>query len=180
MKNKLGKLLAAIALLAIAFTTNVQADPLSLNSPGVVGVWDFRAPANVATEIVAAQTLLNMAANVGTFGTDAFVTTSLDVSGTLTGGLQTDTSVSGYDWGFAKYDGQNAGYVLFWLGGATASTVIPQYPANLWTTKPEQYAISHLTVFNQSSSVPEGGMTAVLLGLGLVAMSFAARRRPAA
>jgi hypothetical protein len=179
MKNKLNKLLAAIALLALAFTTTAQADLLSLNSPGVVGVWDSHDNSSVATEIVAAQTLLTMAANVGTFGTDIFVTSSWDASGTLTGGLQTDTSISGYDWGFAKYDGKNAGYVLFWLGGANASTIIPQYPANLWTTNPEQYAISHLTVFNQSSSVPDGGMTAVLLGLGLVAVSFAARRRTA-
>ena len=76
------------------------------------------------------------------------------------------------------------GYVLFYLGGALASTIVPQYPDNFWTTK-GQYAISHLTVFNKTSDgeiprVADGGSTVALVGLALAGLSFVARRRRSA
>ena len=184
--NKLIKLFATGALLAAALAINVKAVPLTLNSPGVVGVWDYLSPepANVPNELAAAQTLLDMLKSTGTFGVDLFVTSDTEYSGVLAGGLQTNTAISGYDWGFAKYNGKNAGYVLFYLGGAVASTIIPQYPADLWTTKSDQYAISHLTVFNASvpppppgDTVPDSGSTIALLGLTLAVFGFIARRK---
>jgi hypothetical protein len=151
-----------------------QLSALTINSPNVVGIHNGTlANANPATELVAAQFLLDMAIN-STSGN--FQTGANDYSGTLNGGIQTNLGAQGFDWGFAKYDGQNAGYVLFYLGGALASTIIPQFPATLWTTNPEQYAISHLTVFNAGPSVPDGGSTIAMLGAGFMLLAGLARR----
>ena len=74
---------------------------------------------------------------------------------------------------------RGAGYAtgLFgkWHLGGEAST-IPQYPYNLWTTNTAQYGISHYTLFN-GHSVPDGGTTAMLLGLGLDILAVVNRRR---
>lgn len=186
MKNKLSALVALLVA-SIAINTTVSAAPLTLNSPGVVGIYDGKLEnASVATEIVAAQKLLDMFANMtdggdsDSDGISLYMTSSTEYSGTLVGGTKSNTSASGWDYGFAKYDGKNAGYVLYYLGGALASNIVSEYPANLWTTKPEQYKISHLTVFNKSTKVPDGGTTAALIGVALIGMSFVARRRSAA
>ena len=79
---------------------------------------------------------------------------------------------------FVKYDGPNAGYVLFYLGGALASTIVPVYSNTLWMNpNGSGYAVSGTSYFNKITSVPDGGMTLVFLGLGLSLSSWIARRR---
>lgn len=177
------KSLLAAAILATGLASQLNAAALTLNSPGVVGVWDDRSNASDATRLAAAQKLLDLDKNTGVLYVDAYVTSSTEYSGDLTGGLKMDYSefgesyklVTGYEWAFAKYDGPNAGYVLFYLGGVAAGDLVPTFPADLWTNK-QQYGMSGVTFYN-GSSVPDGGTTAVLLGLALVGMSFVARRR---
>jgi hypothetical protein len=184
MKTTL-KTLAAACLVAVAFVTNAQAVPLTLNSPNVVGVYNGKLQnASVGVEIAAAQELLNMLAGTHSGAFDVgdnlylYQTSNTEYAGTLAGGLQNaNTNLSGYDWGFAKYDGQNAGYVLFYLGGALASTIIPNNPADLWTTNPNQFALSHVTLFGSANRVPDGGTTAILLGAALAGMALVARRK---
>lgn len=188
MKTNLVSLASALLLSSLALLSSANAVPLTMSTPGLVGVYDGKlVNASIATEIVAAQKLLDMTFNT-TFGGDADsdgiflyqTSTTTEYSGTLVGGLKSDLTASGWEYGFAKYDGKNAGYVLFYLGGALASTIVPQYPDNFWTTK-GQYAISHLTVFNKSGDdipgVADGGSTVVLVGLALAGLSFVARRR---
>jgi len=80
-----------------------------------------------------------------------FTTFATDYNGTVktnssaSGGANQQVG-SGWDYVLAKYDGQNAGYILFYLGGQDAN--LPQYPANFWTTDTEQYAISGWTAFD--------------------------------
>ncbi len=192
MKISLLKFASIAALVSVLSIPSVLG--LTLNSPNVVGVFDGAlANANPSTEIVAAQTLLTMLKSTtsGTFNatTNLYPYQTSDTEYyallTLDNVLQPgNTSIAGYDWGFAKYNGKNAGYVLFYLGGAAASTIVPNHPASLWTTKPDQYALSHLTVFNQTPPteieiprVPDSGATATLLGAALVGLALLRHRR---
>src|SRR5690606_10228514 len=74
---------------------------------------------------------------------------------------------AGYDYVMGKYDGQNAGWVLFYIGGEASS--IPSFPYNLWTTNSHKYQLSNLTLWRSSTTtkVSEPG-TLVLLGAALL------------
>jgi len=131
-----------------------------------------------------------MAASTGTFGVDAYVTSNTEYSGSLSGlGMKIDGpsggvggwgTVSGYDYGFIKYDGPNAGYVLFYLGGAQANSLIPDYPANLWTTNSTKFEVSGITFFNQRGStneqIPDTGSSVGLFVVGLTLLAIARRK----
>jgi len=109
---------------------------------------------------IATQVLLNLAlGGSGSSGSPAeqiFANTTYDYSGTVdtsqsfSGGAANTTVPAGWNFAIAKYDGQNAGYVVFYLGGN--SVTIPTSPENYWTTQSGQYGISGWTAFN---SVPE-------------------------
>jgi hypothetical protein len=185
MKTTFTKSVIALIAFGALLAASAKADPLTLNSPGVVGIWNILSNdnANDATRLASAQHLLDLSANTGTFPTDEWVTSSTEYSAVLTGpgvkhdGLTAFQSISGYDWAFAKYDGPNAGYVLFYLGGAVASTIVPQYPANLWTTKSGKYGVSGVTFYNETpTQVPDSGTTAILLGAGLIFIGLIRRK----
>ncbi|MCA9469202.1 MAG: PEP-CTERM sorting domain-containing protein [Nitrospira sp.] len=161
---------------------------LSLNDAGVVGTIEAGTQSsNVANEIAWAQHLLNMGASAtqtvnagGPPATENYATSNVDYNGTLNNGTQVgvSTNILAFEYVLAKYDGQNAGYVLFhsvtWAG--SFGNTVPQYPANLWTTNPSQYQISHLTGFNQDPNVPPGAVpepsTVLLFGSGLVGLGL--------
>ena len=170
-------------LLALALLSAAGVSALTLNSPGVVGLHDSKLTnASIATERAAAQTLLDMlkSSTQGSFDASSgyfqYMTSDTEYVGTLVGGEKVNLDASGWEWGFAKYNGRNAGYVLFYLGGAVAYTIIPQFPASLWTNNPQQYALSHLTVFNRTPTVPDGGLTFILLGASIAALVTLSRR----
>lgn len=95
---------------------------------------------------------------------------SKDYSGIINGlGIKTDTpnsgntvtltkpggSVyvpSGYEFVIAKYDGQNAGWVLFALDGQDA--YLPAISQSFWGLESGQYAMSSFTVFNPIHDPP--------------------------
>jgi hypothetical protein len=186
MKATAKKLLTVLIVSSALFGANAHATSLTLNSPGVVGIWNILSPnpADNATRLASAQYLLDLSANTGSFPINEWVTSSTEYSGTLTSegvkhdGLTAFQSISGYDWAFAKYDGPNAGYVLFYLGGAVASSIVPQYPANLWTNNPEKYGVSGVTFYNlrTNTEVPDAGASAILLGLGLITLALFRRK----
>jgi hypothetical protein len=102
-------------------------------------------------------------------GEQIYANKNYDYSGTidLSGNTLVDTSgnttvPAGWNFVIAKYDGQNAGYVVFYLGGASAT--IPTTPDNFWTTK-GQYGISGWIGFD---AVPEP--TTVLAGGGALGL----------
>jgi VPDSG-CTERM motif len=85
---------------------------------------------------------------------------------------------AGYEFALAKYDGQNGGYVLFYIGGN--ATALPAFSAPFWGTG-TQYDLAHHTVFNATDvtgeptpfgAVPDGGSTLLMLGAALGGFGF--------
>jgi hypothetical protein len=178
---------------AIAVTLlTAPAYALTINDPGVVGAasGETGGDANVATATAIAQHLLDMAASTtdlpgcdidGT--TTCYETSSTEYAGApstvLTGGVRVDggsTDVSGFTYVLAKYNGNNAGFVLFYV--PTFGNTIPQYPATLWTDNRYQYGLSNFTGWN-GTSVPDGGATLILLGAALGGLGVVRRRMKA-
>jgi len=78
---------------------------------------------------------------------------------------------SGWDYVLGKYDGQNAGYVLFYI--PTYGTTLPAKAAFADWNKGEEgdgYGLSGWTVFNRTT-VPDGGSMAMLLGMALMGLA---------
>jgi hypothetical protein len=175
------KAMALVAALAFANTASalIISNPLSYNTPGLVGTYDGKlGNSSIPEEIVAGQAILD-ATGLGTVDGPIHLSNLQDYSGVLdiTGAFQGnagDTSIPvGWDYVLAKYDGQNAGYALFFFGGVGGS--IPLNPFDIWTDNQGQYALSHFTVFNSSltpnpTGVPDGGGTVALLGSAMLAL----------
>ena len=173
--------MAAIALTLLT----APAYALSLTDPGVVGVANgsvapqaFGAPATLQA---VAQHLLNMAANtadpggcaIAVQGSSCYQTGATEYNATLSstytkvenlnGAAQ---NVAGYEWVLAKYDGPNAGYVLFHI--PTFGTTIPGLSAPIWTNNAGNgYGISGYMAWGPTTAVPDSGATLSLLGLAL-------------
>jgi hypothetical protein len=99
-----------------------------------------------------------------TFGTTlpnaTFVT-----NGTNATGIQV---LTGYTYLFAKYDGPNAGSVVWYIGNLVGQTI--DIPAT-WNG----YGLSGWTIFSGGGGVPDGGTTVMLLGAALGALGMARR-----
>lgn len=190
----------ALSLVALGSAVSIHnanatlswSSPLTTSSPNLVGIAygvTGSGQGNDAFKFEVAQDLLNLGANqdvtmvVGSTSTE-FITFATDYNGTVitsssdSGGAG-DQVGSGWDYVIAKYDGKNAGYILFYLGGQAAN--IPQDPDNFWTTT-GQYGISGWTAFNATtSSVPEPSTVVagalLLLPLGVSALRILRKDR---
>lgn len=181
------KIIVAIAV--TFFATNALADiiitsPMTIVGEYIVGVINNTGPLNdPASEMIAAQKLLDM--DNGQIDGLYQTNTDDDYNDILVGipfKLEADNAnftltISGYDYVMAKYDGKNAGYVLFSTGGGQTIT-IPEFPTSFWTTDPAQWGISHWTAFNADpgNQVPEPA-TMLLFGTGLAGLAGFARRK---
>jgi VPDSG-CTERM motif len=77
---------------------------------------------------------------------------------------------SGYTYLFAKYDQQNAGSEVWYVGDLTGVITIPQF----WSG--HQYGLSGWILFGGGTTgVPDGGTTAMLLGAALSVIGMARR-----
>lgn len=94
----------------------------------------------------------------------------------------TITLGSAYQYLIAAYDGKNSGAVVWDIGGIAAGTTLefPRYAqpnsggTDLVTG---QYGITTWSLFNPTTSVPDGGSTVLLLGAALSVMGLIRRRK---
>lgn len=186
MKTKL--IVALVAVLA--FVPVASADTISLSTPGVVGLNDlnsFNDNASDSVRLAYAQQILNLSAN---FKTDlsadpgiqypgntsdivGYQTGPVDYSALLTIGVKKDgvnIVDPGWDYVLAKYDGQNAGYVLFYI--PTYGTTLPAKAAFADWNKPDGdgYGLSGWITFNRTT-VPDGGSMVMLFGMALMGLA---------
>jgi hypothetical protein len=84
-----------------------------------------------------------------------------------------DLTGGSFDYVLAKYGVGNDGGTLVWYIAGLLDVI--QLPASAFGGT----GLSHTTFFNAFTSVPDGGLTAGLLGLGLVVLVYFSRRRTA-
>lgn len=185
MKTLLSRSAAFIGFLLIACAP-VRALDFNMNgSTGVVGTFRSGEPSSIADEVAYVNWLLGLGADVTdihNFGNPqdpyTFQTSLVDFNGTVNvaDAIQNQTlGGMGFDYVMAKFDGPNGGDVLWYVGGAAFSP--PGDSVGLWANNAGQgYGLSHWTGFG-STSVPDSGMTAIFLGLGLLVVSIATYRR---
>jgi hypothetical protein len=183
--------LATGMMFALLMSSNafavVIATPVDYDTDNLVGTADPGTTAGTAaTETEWANYILAMSFNTiaANGGVDYRTHNTDEYAGTLLVGDYVKTDITGhtdvgagFDYVLGKYDGQSAGYILFYLGGE-AST-IPEYSDNIWVNGQDNgYQISHWAGWRVTTDVPvpEPG-TLVLFGVGLLGIGLARRRR---
>lgn len=184
--KKIKMLAAAISGVCLMATSGFA---LSLTDPGVVGSIEAGTQSGDVENVTEwANHLLDLGAsqtetadgNIPLDGdTENYATSSTDYNGDLSGGTRIDgatpTGLDAFEWVVGKYDGQNAGYVLFNMSDFGGDT-IPEFSFDIWGTHAGQYQLSNITGYGGTTTVPEPAST-LLLGLGLAGVAFFGRKK---
>ena len=184
MAKKLAVLITSFAFVSV-FAANASA--VTLNDNGVVGAFTnatLPGPGNPPEdEDALAEQLLDMAilstnpagCNISNAALACMATGDNNYSGDLGTPTKVDnnsTDVAGWTWVLGKYDGPNAGYILYFVPDL-AGGVIPSDPSPIWGTG--GFGLSH-TLRWGTVSVPDGGATLMLLGAALSGLGLMRRR----
>jgi hypothetical protein len=176
---KFKTLLAAVSLLTLGVASSAMA--LTISSPEYVGNIDPNTPSNPENEVEYINALAGLAPGGSTTVGSSTVTRDGNWMGALptvteVGATKDDTDpstsidVTGFAYLLGKYGTTS---IVFYVGDLTGWQTIPE---DFGLEGENQNGLSHWSLYG-TASVPDGGTTAVLLGLGLVAASFIARRR---
>lgn len=190
---KYSKLIISLAVLF----ASIHAHAITINDTGVVGIFIQNGSENANVDNVTnwANYLLSLGADTsdtfdanGDGTTEDYQTSSVDYNGFVSDGIRTNgatADVSSYEWVVGKYDGLNAGYVMFnvsdYLGTYSGST-IPEYSFSIWGENDSQYQLSNITGYGTNPSptptpTPDSGATIALMGIALAGLGFLKRRR---
>jgi VPDSG-CTERM motif len=182
----------ATAIAATLLTAPAYA--LSLSDPGVVGAASGETAGDFCCGAVAIATgigehLLDMPVNDSdpdncnlSGDVTCYQTGPNNHEGDLTGGTEvgggTIAGASNFLYVLAKYDGPNAGYVLFHM--PTLSGTIPLLPTGIWGNENDTgFGLSHYVGFGSvptpPTPTPDGGATLSLLGLALAGIGVVRR-----
>lgn len=177
---------AVVCALALGLAVpNALADPLTLDGPNFLGYIVDGIPSNPEAEVGYINTLLDQPLGTGPTldGTEVY-----GRSTNLCGGLAcpdavlagSDKSegedpsntidVTGFTYLLGKYDAGNAGSLVWYVGDLSGEQTIPAAFSGT------QYGLSHWSLYNPTTSVPDGGMTLMLLGGVLVGLEGLRRK----
>jgi len=185
MKNTLFKI-AGGAALSFALLSISNATPLLINPTHVVPIIPAN-ETNIYNGLTAAITAYNLANDPDLPGAGAIDLTPqvlAGFSGSVGGHVDAPANTLSLSFNFAveqetylalTWDGPNGGTQFFYVGGETGwdTFVAPFF-------KDKQYGLSHYIFTGpKTPSVPDGGTTALMLGLGLVALARVGYRRQA-
>ena len=103
-------------------------------------------------------------------GTLTYAEAAAATSGAV-GGDHLVAGVTGYEYLVVKYDGANGEAYVFNVAGITGDVQVP-------ATDPRKNTHNKYLLFNAAGTtrVPDGGITAIMLGLGFAAMGMVSRR----
>lgn len=182
-----------------------HANTITLNDPGIVGAVEGVLTASNPDNVeILAERLLAMAINQVILapaipgincdggnvdqtpceyktGDNEYASANLTFVGKDDTGSNNITSLlQGDVYIMAKYDGPNAGYILFYLPDwnadpANTDNVLPQHPWSIFGTQDGQFAITHYNAYTVTN-VPDGGLTLALLGGALLGLGALRRR----
>jgi hypothetical protein len=191
------KTLPIFAAVALLFGFSSSASALTINDPGVAGILEGAVASNPTNEATISNFILGMSANQTIAappvngdtvncspdqGTCEYKTGINNYNGSVSGGVQvlgTNTLTAAAfasQYILAKYDGPNAGYVLFSTADWVAffgSTTLPTNGSTIWDANGS--GLSHYTYFG-TRTVPDGGITISLLGTALVGLGLLRRK----
>ena len=184
------KRLLQVGLVLVGFVS-MPSWAILIDDAGVVGtIWTNNQNSSTSNEIDWANYLLGMVASDTDTAdgnnpldgfTEDYATSSTDYNGTIIDAFQdTSTSLTGwtsYEFVLGKYDGKDAGYILFNVADylVASGSSLPGFSDPIWTNVAGNgYALSHWTGFN-GTTVPEPGIVA-LLAIGLLGMVVTRRK----
>ena len=178
--TKLALLCTAICATMFAFSNNASA--LTIGDNQTLGTVMFGIPSgdqdrtnyvnhlvfmynNGITDDVALGQTFHIVNGAPAFGATLATTPGVALNGTST---NIDLGVGLYSYLFAKYDGPNQGSVVWYVGNLSGPITIPAD----WNG----YGLSGWTLFGTGvPGVPDGGTTAMLLGMGFGVLGTARR-----
>jgi hypothetical protein len=187
MKFKIG--LGAMACMGLALTS-ARALPIDLSvnpgtTPYVLGDVNPPKGASAADDIKYINGLIGLSLggsavvdgdtvfrSDNSFGSLTTATKAGDASGTQT----SITLATGYEYLVAKYGGPNGGMVVWDIASIAAGDTL-DIPTDAYGANNDKYSLSGWRLFDAlpSQGVPDGGLTAMLLGIGLLGLALMRR-----
>jgi hypothetical protein len=179
--NKLALLCTAVCATMLAFSNNASA--LTIGDDHELGFVEFGIPSSEQDRVNYTNHLIGMALGTTDQALGQTFTRSNNDFGPLPTAVIVGPTVTTpnppsvvsinigtglYTYLFAKYDGPNYGSEVWYIGDLSGTITIPGFAG--------QYGLSGYTLFGPGTpGVPDGGTTAILLGMAFGALGTARR-----
>ncbi len=179
MRNIIKHTAVSLALVGLLVTAS-NASALAIGDANYLGTVNDGIPSSPANEVGYINTLTTLAAGAGDIliGTETYNRVTSALAGpfptaVLAGGGKLDTgnpvlALPGtFQYILGKYDAEAAGSLVWYFAEGTSSVTLP--------ATFNSRGLSHISWFNAAPSVPDGGVTAMLLGMALSGLAMLRR-----